>query len=133
MLHQADARGVGQRDPTAGCRPAITTLPQHVGQDGERELGREQQYAQPIEPAAGQPLPTASSGCSGICTSLHDVVDDQLADIERGDRQSARAAGSSSEKKVPATGWSHHTMTTNGRRVRSATNRSLNEPVPGSR
>ena len=80
VLHQAHARGVGhplrqqavdQRDDAA----------EHVRQHGERELGRQQQPSHCSSPLASQPSSVA--GRPGICTSAHDVVDDQLADIER--------------------------------------------------
>ena len=84
MLHQADARGIGHPLRQQAV-DQLDDAAQHVGQDGQRELGQ-QQHAQPVEPAALQPFLERRRPVRHL-HQLHDVVDDQLADIERDDRQ----------------------------------------------
>ena len=79
MLHQTDARGIGH----AFGKQAVDErddAPENVGQNGHREFGQEQN-AQPVQQAAAQPL----LECLGLVRRLHqqhNVIDDQLADIE---------------------------------------------------
>jgi hypothetical protein len=84
MLHEIDARFVRQ----AVRQQAVD---QHhdpaddVGDGGERELGQDQ-HDHAIELAAAEPLRQRRRPIRQL-RQPHDVVDDQLADVENGDRQ----------------------------------------------
>ena len=84
MLHQSHARTradpLGQQAVEEGDDAA-----QYVGQYRHRELGGQQQ-AQLVEMAAVEPL-LQRRRLVGQLHQHHHVVDDQLADIERGHRQ----------------------------------------------
>jgi hypothetical protein len=84
VLHQADARGVGhplrQQAVDQGDDAA-----EDVGQQRKAKLGQ-QKHAEPVEQAARQPFPQRRRSIRHP-HQLHDVVDDQLADIEGNDRQ----------------------------------------------
>ena len=81
VLHETDARGVGEplgeqrvheRDDAA----------EHVGHDGQRQLEGEQ-GEEVVDAAAGQPLADVVLRAAGG-GQAHHLVDDQLADVERG-------------------------------------------------
>jgi hypothetical protein len=84
MLHQTDTRGVGHalRKEAVGERD---DAPENVGQNGSREFGQEQD-AQPVQLAAAQPL-LERLGLVRCLHQQHNVIDDQLTDIEGHDRQ----------------------------------------------
>ena len=103
MLHQpqagrvAEALGqqrVEQRDDAA----------EHVGGDRERELEREQP-ADAVERAAVEPFAQRVVGC-GVPREPHDLVDDQLADVERGDGQQRAHDAAARPGRASAQGWS---------------------------
>ena len=86
VLHQADAGGVGealgeqrveQRDDAA----------EHVGEHGQRRARAPSSQARRSSEAAGQPVAQASPARAGGRARRDDLVDDQLADVERGHRQ----------------------------------------------
>jgi hypothetical protein len=103
MLHQPYARGVGHLLGQKAIDQG-DDADQHVREHSECELGR-QQNTQPLQLAARQP----AVECRGPARHLHhahDVVDDQLADIEGHHRherahQSQRERGSHQRRARP--------------------------------
>ena len=84
VLHQTDTRGVGHPlgKQTVDERD---DAPENVGQNGHRKFGQEQN-AQPVQQTAAQPL----LECLGLIRCLHqqhNVIDNQLADVEGYDRK----------------------------------------------
>ncbi len=84
VLHQAHAGGVGELLGEEGVEQRDQAA-QPVGEHRQDELGR-QQPAEVAEQAAGQPVPQVRGHPRRPGQPDH-LVDDQLADIERGHRQ----------------------------------------------
>ena len=123
MLHQADARGIGhafrkqavdERDDAA----------ENVGQHRQREFGRAAARARQFS------CPLSSHCCSDgrLVRQLHqqhDVIDDQLADIEGRDRQQRPDQPQQPATPAVSCGLVRHTIAMKGRRFLSAPSRSL--------
>ena len=103
MLHEADARGVGELLGEQGVQERDDAA-EHVGEHGQRQLDAEQDE-EVVDEAAGEPSAEAALRMARG-GEPQDLVDDQLADEQRGHgqeraRQPAREVGGSEPRARP--------------------------------